>query len=253
MSIITLASDYGSSDGYTGAMCGVIKSIAPNAEIIQITDGLTSVSKAALALFRYYSFFPKGTIHLIVIDPKVGSSRRALVGEGGGYYFVGPDNAIFTRVISLAKDSKWYSIDIASLPNTNISSTFHGRDIFAPAAAMLANGKNPADLGNNIADPMVLSLPDPIVKKDKIVGEVIDIDNFGNLITNIRGEMLTGHPKYILMNNVNTPFGNTFSDVPSGKPIAYVGSLNYLEIAVNMGRANIHLNGRVGTLIEVIF
>jgi S-adenosylmethionine hydrolase len=238
MGIITIATDFGTRDGYTAAMKGVIKSIAPDAELIDITDDLSGILKASIVLFRYYSHFPPETVHLVVVDPTVGSARRALVGADDHYFFVGPDNGLFSRVLEDNPHSKWWSIDTERLPGQEISSTFHGRDIFAPAAALLASGRSPEDLGAPIDDLCRIEIPRPDMNGSIIKGEIIDIDKFGNLITNIKQDMLAGKRSISLAGKEEIPFVESFSDVPRGAPLAYIGSLGFLEIAVNLDRAD---------------
>jgi S-adenosylmethionine hydrolase len=255
MGIITVATDFGRVDGYTAAMKGVIKSIAPKSEIIDITDELTGVAKAAFALYRYYSAFPQGTVHLVVVDPGVGSSRKALAGLVHDRFFVGPDNGVFTRVIqsNLALKSIWCEIDVSKLSFRKISPTFHGRDIFAPTAALLSGGKSLDGLGTKISNPVLINIPEPVAEPDFLRGEVIDIDKFGNLITNIPACFVLGNPKASLGEYDSIPFKKTFSDIEEGFPVAYIGSLNYLEIAVNKGRADSFFGASIGSKVGVFF
>ena len=250
MAIITLASDYGTQDGYPAAVKGVLKTLSPQSEIMDITHRLSSISKTALVLLRYYLEFSLGTVHLVVIDPTVGSSRRAMAGQSGGRFFVGPDNGIFTKITDEAPNSEWVEIDPANLPSRPISPTFHGRDIFAPAAALLANGVDLVTLGRPIKDPVRLSIPRPSREPGKIVGEIIDIDSFGNLIINIPGNDLGSRPKVVLERN-EIAFARSFAEVDRGSPLAYIGSLGYLEIAVNMGRASEYFVVTVGSKVVV--
>jgi S-adenosylmethionine hydrolase len=248
--IITFASDYRSADGYAAVVKGVLKSLAPKAEIIDVAHDLHSIPKAALVLSRYAQVYPAGTIHLIIVDPTVGTSRRAVVGRAGGRYFVGPDNGIFTRVVADRPDMVWHEIDSSRLPRAPISATFHGRDIFAPAAATLANGREMADFGPPVDNLVKFDIPMPVLEEGKISGEVIDIDSFGNLIINISSDMLTGSPKVEMMRR-ELPFMPTFAEVPAGMPLAYIGSMGALEIAVNMGRAADYFGVEVGTKVTV--
>ena len=217
MAIITLATDYGDSDGYNAAVIGVIKSLSPAAEVIEITNSLSSIAKTSLVLWRYYSQFPKGTIHLVVVDPTVGASRRALVGSDGNYYFVGPDNGVFTRIMEAPRGSRWYEIDPVKLPLQIISYTFHGRDIFAPAAALLSNGISPESFSNKINNAVKLGIPKPIFTANRISGEIIDIDSFGNLIINISGNDLGDKPE-VTLKGKKLKFGKTFADAKPGRP-----------------------------------
>ena len=251
MSIITIATDFGCIDGYTAAMKGVIKTIAPQVEIVDVTDDLSGILKASLVLMRYYSYYPAGTVHLVIVDPTVGSERKALVGQVENHYFTGPDNGVFSRVIAGNPDSKWWSIDISSPPRPGASATFHGRDIFAPAAALLAVNRDPDSLGKRNKRPLTLEIPEPVDRHNIIEGEIIDIDNFGNLITNINSDMLQQRTMITLVGKEPIPFAKTFSDVPLQSPLAYIGSLGYLEIAVNLGRADRYFDIGVGGKVRV--
>ncbi len=251
MGLITIATDFGSADGYAATIKGVVKSIAPDAELIDVTDDLSGILKASIVLFRYYSHFPAKTVHLIVVDPTVGSRRRALIGSDGRYFFAGPDNGLFSRVLDDKPDSKWWSIDVKKLPSREISPTFHGRDIFAPAAALMASGRSPDELGEPVDDPFLLEIPRPQIEGNTIAGEIIDIDKFGNLITNIKRDMLAGKPSILLEENDEIPFVESFSEVPKGTPLAYTGSLGFLEIAVNSGRADSYFGIKRGFKVKV--
>lgn len=251
MGIITIATDFGHIDGYTAAMKGVIKTIAPEVEIIDVTDDLTGILKASFVLMRYYPYYPPGTVHLVIVDPTVGSERKALIGQSEDQYFVGPDNGLFSRVIAGEPDSKWWSIDISSLPHPATSTTFHGRDIFAPAAGLLAINRDPDSIGNRTKRPLTLEIPEPVDRHNVIEGEIIDVDNFGNLITNISSDMFQQRLKITLADREPIPFVRTFSDVPLQSPLAYIGSLGYLEIAVNLGRADRYFDICIGGKIEV--
>jgi S-adenosyl-L-methionine hydrolase (adenosine-forming) len=249
MAIITLATDFGDLDGYNAAMIGIIKSISSSAEIVEVTNKLSTIVKTSLVLWRYHKSFPAGAIHLVVVDPTVGSSRRALVGVSDSYYFVGPDNGIFSRVIESAPDSNWLEIDPTRIPKKEQSHTFHGRDIFAPAAALLSLGKPPESFCDKISDPVKIDIPKPVTVANRISGEIIDIDSFGNLIINININVME-NPK-VTLNSQDIPFGNTFSDVSSGHPVAYVGSLGLLEIAINGGRADKYYGTKIGNKVMV--
>jgi len=252
MSIITIATDFGTADGFTAAMIGIMKSIAPDAELVEVTHNLKGIVKTNLVIERYFSFYPKGTIHLVVIDPTVGSDRKPLIGYSGDYFFVGPDNGIFSKAASRSGHMDWWAIDVPCLPSGQISSTFHGRDIFAPAAALLAAGKSPNELGKKVETAVTIDLPQPEVKAKMIAGEVIDIDNFGNLVTNIEAGMFTIGMILNLGADEGIPIVNTYSDVPQGKPLGYTGSAGYLEIGVNMGRADSFFNADIGRKVMLI-
>ncbi len=252
MSLITIATDFGTADGFSAAMMGVMKSIAPKAEMVEVTHNLKGIVKTNLVIERYYLYYPEGTIHLVVVDPTVGSDRKPLIGYNGDYYFVGPDNGIFSKAASRSGHVDWWAIDESCLPSGKISPTFHGRDIFAPAAALLAVGKSPNELGQKVEAVETIDLPQPVVKPKMIEGEVIDIDNFGNLVTNIESKMFTTGMFLNLATDEGILIVNTYSDVPQGKPLGYAGSAGYLEIGVNRGRADAYFKAEPGTKVMVM-
>ena len=252
MAIITIATDYGTTDGYAAAVKGIIKSLNPDVDIVDVTDNLTTILKTSLVLFRYYSCYPQGAVHLVINDPTVGTARRALTGTDGRCFFVGPDNGVFSHIIQSAQRSQWHSIEISKLPPREIiSSTFHGRDIFAPAAALLSLGKLPEELGPRIADPVTIEIPAPSLKRNLIIGEVIDIDSFGNLIINISRDILK-EIGTVSIKGENMSLKKKFSDVPPRFPVAYIGSMGYLEIAINQGQASKFFNAQISDKVEVI-
>jgi len=246
MSIITLATDFGTVDGYVGAVKGVIKNIAPHVDLIDITHDLDSISKAAIALSRYYDRFPKGTIHLVIVDPTVGPERLPLILTDSRFTYVGPDNGIFSWVLRAAEKIASYAIHPAKVKTGEISSTFHGRDIFAPAAAMLASGRTPHEIGVKLEKPRLLEFPKPIIESGYATGEIIDIDKFGNLITNLGMRIVKEFSTVIIEDKQSVPLGKTYSDVEIGKPVAYIGSTGYLEIAVNSDRADKYFGVEIG-------
>jgi S-adenosylmethionine hydrolase len=251
MGIITIATDFGPIDGYTAAMKGVIKTLAPDAEIIDVTDELSGILKASLVLIRYYSYYPPGTVNIAIVDPTVGSVRKPLIGRADNRYFVGPDNGVFSRIVAEKPDSLWWFIDESSLPPRITSTTFHGRDIFAPAAALLSLNRDPDSLGKRIKRPLTVEIPQPVDRHGVIEGEIIDIDNFGNLITNIGSDMIQQTARISLAGKKPIPFVKTFSDVPRQRPLAYIGSLGYLEIAVNLNRADSYFDIGIGGKVRV--
>jgi S-adenosylmethionine hydrolase len=187
--IITLLTDFGWGDGYIGAMKGVILRINPDCRIVDLAHEISphDVMGAALILGQTYPFFPSGTIHVAVVDPGVGGSRRPLVLETDGYRFVGPDNGCFTFVLKRQKEIEAYELTEERFCLPRVSHTFHGRDIFAPVAAHLSAGVPPAAMGSPvaIADLTSLAIPDPVAERETLQGEVIGVDSFGNLVTNI--------------------------------------------------------------------
>lgn len=187
MSRITLLTDFGTVDGYVAAMKGVLATLAPDALLDDASHDIPrgDPGAAGLALERYWRLFPPATVHLVVVDPGVGAGRRPLAIEAEGRFVVAPDNGIVTRI--LASVGSWAAVvpEESGVPGVRFSSTFHGRDVFAPAAARLASGAPLARLGPQLADPVRLPLPAPVRDGDRSEGEVIAVDRFGNLVTNI--------------------------------------------------------------------
>jgi S-adenosylmethionine hydrolase len=242
--IITITTDFGESDPYVASMKGVILSINPNANIVDITHQLPagSIREGALIIKEFYPYFPSGTVHLGVIDPGVGGKRRPIAIQADDHFFVGPDNGLFWPSIEKRK-----SLSVVRLTNKNywmsrVSPTFHGRDIFAPVSAHLSLGVNPFLLGEKMDNPETIEIRLPLKKNGNLVGEVIRVDNFGNLITNITREQLSPllSSKGLTVeigNLVLKKISNTYNDVPEGRPLVLIGSSGLLEIAVNMGKA----------------
>jgi len=237
--IITLITDFRSSDGYTGAIYGVIKSINPEAEIITITSEIPAgdIHKGSRALFNSYQFYPDGTINIAVVDPTVGSSRRNIIVYDIRHYFVGPDNGVFTPVYKKAKEYQCYQITNQKYRLTSGSDTFYGRDVFAPTAAYLSLGIAPDEFGSLINDPVMIGYPEPAFLGGCVIGKVIDIDTFGNLITNIPGSIVDKTATVIIRSHQINGLSKSYADVPEKQPLAYIGSAGDLEIAVNRGNA----------------
>jgi S-adenosylmethionine hydrolase len=192
--IITLLTDFGWGDGHIGAMKGVILQINPACQIIDLAHQVTShdVMGAALVLGQTYAFYPPGTIHLVIVDPGVGSARKPLVLKTKDYLFVGPDNGCFTLVLKQEQDVQAYELVDKRFRLARVSQTFHGRDIFAPAAANLSLHIAPEEMGPAIdsADLTRLAIPAPLLDGKSLLGKVIRVDSFGNLLTNISQEDL---------------------------------------------------------------
>ncbi len=250
--IITLTTDFGYSDGYTGAVKGVLLSEADAVTIVDIAHAIPpqNVVAAMIALQTSVPYFPPGTVHLAVIDPGVGSSRRGLAVQSAGQYFVGPDNGIFTPWLDDADIIVELNMDTG---NDRISFTFHGRDIFAPAAAALANETAITELGNIIDDPVYLPIKKPLEANDEIRGEIIYIDNFGNCYTNIRSDDIDGvrvSEITVAGKEINW-LALYFAEAAPGDALALVNSSGYLEIAINRGSAAHELEIAVGEPVIV--
>jgi S-adenosylmethionine hydrolase len=258
--IITLTTDFGESDPYVAMMKAVILSINPAARIIDITHQVTagSIQEGGSIIKEAYTYFPSGTVHVGVIDPGVGSKRRPIAVLGDNHLFVGPDNGLFWPVIETQGEKDIIHLKEKRYWLHKISPTFHGRDIFAPVAAHLSLGVNPFLLGERIDNPNALASPLPFKKNRDLVGEVIRVDHFGNIITNITREHLSPflESKGLIIKIgglVLKKISTTYDDVAQGEPLALIGSSDHLEIAVNMGRATNYLGQQsvVGTKVIV--
>jgi len=235
MPLITLLTDYGTSDSYVGEMKGTLARLAPGAGVVDITHHVApgDVRAARYLLGRTWGRFPAGTIHLAVVDPGVGTDRVALLVAATGHYFLAPDNGLLTGIA----DRPDASVHGLTLPH-GAAPTFHGRDLFAPAAAALAEGCSPADLGTPLGRaPVMLELPQPYHEGKSVVGQVIYVDRFGNLVTNLTSAEVPSYAVLVVEDSDIGPLVATFGSVGSGSPLAYVGSGGQVEIAVRDGSA----------------
>lgn len=229
--IITLLTDFGTADGYVGEMKGVLLTLAPEAQIVDITHETPpqDVDHARLTLARVWRRFPVGTIHIVIVDPGVGSSRRALAVASNEQYLVGPDNGVLSPALLIAGPR------IVALPvPVRASATFHGRDVFAPTAAALARGEAVESLGIKVRDAVIRRTPEAHRASDGgLAGEVIVVDRFGNAVTNLIG--LRGG--VVEVAGTAIPVRHTYAEVGPGAPVAVVGSTGFIEIAVRDGDA----------------
>jgi S-adenosylmethionine hydrolase len=234
---ITLLTDFGTKDPYVGIIKGVILSTNPDVRIVDITHEVDpqDVREGAFLVEEYYRYFEKGTIHVAVVDPMVGSDRKPIVFSKDGYFFIGPDNGLFTLLYDEA--TRIFAIENKRYMRKEVSSTFHGRDIFAPAAAYLASGVHPSMLGSVVQDPV--RLPDllPTVKDNVLHGEVVRFDWFGNAITNIAQTMLDDFVKGRLfaVHLHDTSFSALRKSYYESEITCLIGSAGYLEFGLFMG------------------
>jgi S-adenosylmethionine hydrolase len=247
--MLTLLTDFGLSDVYVGVMKGVISQINPHLSVIDLTHQIPpqNIMAARFCLMNAYRYFPDGTVHLGVVDPGVGSTRRAIAVEFATGFLVGPDNGIFSGVLSQNP-----ALAAVELTNSDYwrfgqsSATFHGRDIFAPVAAHLASRVALDDLGSaiDITSLVKLEIPNSTVTDTSIQGCIQYIDGFGNLITNILGDDVVDKRWIVVAGGIEIPAGKTYSAQPQGSIVAFVGSHGWIEIAVNGGsaRSQLHLN-----------
>ena len=238
--IITLTTDFGTADGYVGEVKGVLLSHSPDAELVDITHEIPpqDVERARLTVARVWRRFPPGTVHLVVVDPGVGSGRAALAVQSEGRFLVGPDNGVLSPALLIAGAR---AIELPLPPRS--SATFHGRDVFAPAAAALARGESVDALGRPAASPVLRRTPEPTRRSDgAIEGEIIVLDRFGNAVTNLIG--LRGGT--IELGTRCITVRHTYSEVAPGEPVAVTGSTGFIEIAVRDGDAASALGIRRG-------
>lgn len=236
---ITLLTDFGTVDGYPAAMRGVIATIAPDAVVDDASHEIApgDVHAAAFVLPRFARLYPPRTIHVAVVDPGVGSARRALAAAIDEHAYVAPDNGLLTRVLASAASARIVALEADAYRRRDVSATFHGRDVFAPAAAWLARGVPLEDLGPVVNDPVLLALPQPGRERGSVVGAVVHVDRFGNLITNVPGAWLDDGAHVSVEGRPVGTLRHTYADVVPGSPLALIGSDGLLEIAVRDGSA----------------
>ena len=229
--LVTLLTDFGTADGYVGEVKGVLATLAPNVPVVDIAHDVAphDIEGARLALARYWRRFPEGTVHVVVVDPGVGGARAALAMESEGRLLVGPDNGVLSPALLHAGAR---CIALAVPPSA--APTFHGRDVFAPAAAKLARGTPLESLGTPIDDPVIRRTPEATRRDDGgVQGEVITVDRFGNAVTNL----LALRGGEIVLDGLTLHVRRTYADAAPGEPTALVGSSGLVEIAVRDGSA----------------
>ncbi len=264
MAIVTLMTDFGIKDGNVGVMKGVIWAINPSAQISDLSHmiGPQNIREAALILARSVPYFPAGSIHVVVVDPGVGTKRRPMAARIGDWFYVGPDNGTLTLLLERAEEEGWQQ-DFVELDQPKywlpkVSFVFHGRDIFSPVAAHLATGVALSALGKPFTDPVKLQLPKPIQTKSGWKGEIVHIDHFGNLASNIRVENLgaaTQHPDQILVRFKDKEIRGlvrTFGERGEGDLVSLLGSTGNLIVSVVNGNAAARLAAKVGDGIEAV-
>ena len=244
-SIITLLTDFGLRDSYVAEMKGVILGTAPDVTLVDVTHAVPpgDILCCQYLLERAWRRFPAGTVHLVIVDPGVGTARRAIAVEHGGHSFLGPDNGVLTPVLEGASAAQLH------VPS-NASPTFHGRDVFAPAAARLAAGERVSALGAPVTDPVRRSHPEAIREAGEVVGRVIYVDTFGTLVTNVPAGLLVGVFEVAVRGEAPVALGRTFADVPSGALVAFVGSGGTLEIAARDRSAALVLGVGIGAEVR---
>jgi S-adenosylmethionine hydrolase len=258
--MITLLTDFGTADFFVPAVKGVILSLHPQAALVDLTHDIPAqdIHAAAFTLGACYQHFPAGTIHLAVVDPGVGSARRALVIEAGDYVFVGPDNGLFSFVYAREKHLRVFHAAREEYFRARVSATFHGRDVFAPLAAWLAKGVALENFGVAIEDYVRFDVPPPQIAGKSITGAVIHVDHFGNCITNLTEKELqlqdiTASTRLVAAAHEVKTFGTHFAQTQiSAEPMAYLGSAGYWEIALWQDSAAQRLGLQRGTEVRLL-
>lgn len=268
--IVTITTDFGTQDGYVPAMKGTMLSIAPEVRLVDVTHEISpqDVMESAFVLQSAQPFFPPGTVHLVVVDPGVGTERRAIALRHEDSWYVGPDNGLFPLVLNGASPDAVVELDNPDMWRTpSPSTTFHGRDIFAPAAAHLAAGRPLDALGSPADELETLRWAQPITDTQTVQGWVVHVDRFGNCVTNIRRDTLAqaldeenppavdalppleGYVGSTILEAIHPTYGR----VPDGDPLLLFGSTGFLEIAVNGGNAAEMLDIRKGDSVKLSF
>jgi S-adenosyl-L-methionine hydrolase (adenosine-forming) len=265
MPIMSLMTDFGIKDGTVGVMKGVIWEICPSVQISDLSHLIQAqnIREAAYIFARSIPYFPKGSIHVVVVDPGVGTARRPMAAQIGDWFYVGPDNGTITGLLERAEQEGWQTSFVELKERkywlSTISFVFHGRDIFSPVAAHLANGVSLAELGTPFENPVRIALPRPARTESGWRGEVIHIDHFGNLSTNLRvehlGDTLQSKDKIVVRLSGSEIHGlvDTFGERPGGELIALMGSTGHMGVSIVNGSAVQQLGVKVGEPVEVVY
>ena len=261
MKVITLLTDYGITDSYVAEVKGAILKINPDATIIDISHdvGNYDIASGAFHMARSVPYFPEGTVHVGVVDPGVGSSRKAIIVKAGGMWFVGPDNGLLAPAAErLGYEQAWEITNTGLLPE-KVSDVFDGRDVFGPIGALLSKGVSPDEIGVKLDD--IIRLPEfkAEIDGDTVKGNIIHVDGFGNAVTNITYETLsslgvTGETRFKVTigdHGYTLPYVRRFSAVKEGEPLLLVAGGGYLEVSVNQGNAAKRLGLSKGTMVRL--
>lgn len=257
--IIALLTDFGTVDHYAGTMKGAALSVCPDATLVDISHDVPphDILAGALELQASFRFFPPGTVFLVVVDPGVGSSRRALAADTGDYRFVAPDNGVLSGVFDEVAPKRVVSLTQRRYARPTVSRTFEGRDRFAPAAGWLAKGAEVGALGSAVRDYVRIDIPQAAESGERIVGQVLRVDRFGNLVTNIPRPMVDrlsagGAIDIVAGGHAIGSLVETYAGAEPDAPCALFGSSDRLEIAVNGGDASARLGLSAGVVVEVV-
>jgi len=270
MSIITFTSDFGMNDVYVAQVKGVIYSINPKAIIVDVTHNIPAydIMLGAFTISSLYKYFPDGTVHLVVIDPGVGTDRNILIIRADEQYFVGPDNGVFSLLVQRMQkehlEADFYTLNASSYYREDFGNTFEARDKMAPVVARLSLGMDYRCLGEKISAIKKLKFPLPSVKSNSVKGSIIYIDNFGNLITNVyiedikkdiahSGIKLNDLTVKLASNVVISGLVESYGHVDRGNPCAIINSSGYIEIGINMGNAAQAMGAKLGDVVLIEF
>jgi S-adenosyl-L-methionine hydrolase (adenosine-forming) len=252
--LITLLTDFGLSDPFVGIMKGVIWSVFPGAQIVDLCHGIQpqAVAEAAFWLERSYVWFPPGSVHVAVVDPTVGSTRRIVALASRGHTFLAPDNGLLARSLLGAADARAYALDLARLGMSPASATFHGRDVFAPVAARLASGALALEALGDPLTPQPCVLEEPQECAEHVAGVVVTVDRFGNLITNLDATLLERtNARRVTLGGRDIPILRTYADAAPGELLAVVNAFGVIEVAEREGNAERRLGLGRGTPVEL--
>jgi len=255
--LITLLTDFGTADAYVGIMKGVILGICPQAQVVDLTHEVPpqNIRAGALLLRSAAPYFPRGTIHVAVVDPGVGGTRAPVLMRTARASFIGPDNGLLEPAARAFGIERVMSLSRGEYHLAQVSATFHGRDVFAPAAAHLAAGVAPDALGPPQTQWQSLALPAPTAAGSGVAGEVVYVDHFGNLVTNLTREHIDSFPARPLLVSIarftEIPVAATYGDVESGRMVGVIGSWGHLEVAERGGNAAHSLGVGVGAVVHL--
>lgn len=251
---VALLSDFGTNDPFVGLMKGVLLSRAPNLTLIDITHQVPpqDVQTAAFYLMTAIPYMPKGTLFMTVVDPTVGTGRGIVWAKTENYQFIAPDNGLVSWVEQKEPIVEARFISNSSLFMESISSTFHGRDIMAPVAAAIAKGLPEKKIGPVFGEYRRLPFPKPVRAGNRVTGQVIAIDHFGNVVTNIRRDLLSARGVYSVAGRMLKDLKLTYASVPEGEPLAVIGSFGFLEFSVRNGNFARTFDVKIGAPVEAI-
>jgi S-adenosyl-L-methionine hydrolase (adenosine-forming) len=255
--IVTLTSDFGMKDPYIAEMKGAVLSVCPTATIVDVTHEVEkfNIREGAFVLASTAPYFPKGTVHIAVVDPTVGTGRRPIIVETECSFFVGPDNGVLTLAAEAQRIKQMCHVESRRFMLPHVSNTFHGRDVFAPVAGHLLNGVSIEEFGPQITEVVKPKFVQITRSRDSVSGEVLHVDGFGNIITNIPAKVALAFTVDAVMVELaaQEPFhmkmARAYADVKHSEPVALVGSHNYLEIAINQGNAAAQFSVKAGDLV----